>query len=256
MKVSFGTESDSSIMERFQPESDKDWLAILIFPLLGLFVAAIYWPGFLDFANPLFANRISFLAWSIAFILLAIIIMINSRFLLLRMAAAMTGLLILLSPAGLPLVYGEYHPYAEPAAGHEMVWLTPPQSAFESAFKNAQRLTEHLGCNYTLLGWDQENNLYFSSDCDRIIQQYTPRTKRPFATELTPEELDSLTPVDDGYGNSYPLLPPGFSSATEHFFIPYQTSSSPDGRWSAVAIKNYYGPRDVVVISRIQSPQT
>lgn len=228
----------------------------MAFPLLPLFVTAIYLPGFLDFANPLFASQVGFLAWCAFFVVFAICLLASVRLLFLRLAAALLGLSILLSPIGLPLVYGEYQLYAEPISGYEMVWLTAPQSSFESAFKNAQRLTEHPGCTYSLLGWDDNNNLYFDSDCDQTLWLYTPPSARPFAAEISPEKLGSLTPVDNGYGNHYPSLPAGFVASSLQSFIPYQTAISPDGRWTAVAIKNYYGPRDVIVISRFKKPPT
>ena len=245
----------------FQPRALLGSLApYLVLAGLAGFVLLVYVPGFLDFLNPVFASPSHFILLWIGSVLLSLIMLIWKRAVLSArlLFAGMTALL-LVGPLFLPAVHGYYRPYAEPAPGYVMHWITQPKNSFESAFKNAQRATEHYGCTYTLLGWGDDNLLYFGSDCDQTTWQYGPE-RPPF--EHAPATVDRIPPdvgqnslVDKGYGNHYPALPIGFAADALTRFIPYETAVSPDGRWVAVAIKNYYGPRDIVVLSRNKGTQ-
>ncbi len=238
-----------------QPEARTgSWATYLALGGLVGFALLVYIPGFLDFLNPVFASQRRFFSLWIGFLLLGLFMLVRTRRVpRARVAFAVATVLILAVPLLLPAVYGAYRPYAEPAPGYVMHWITKPKNSFESAFKSAQRKTEHHGCTYSLLGWSGDNSLYFRSDCGETTWRYAPEAPpfehEPAPVDEVPPEVGQNVTVNRGAGNLYPALPAGFTPDALQRFIPYETAVSPDGRWIAVAIKNYYGPRDVVVLS-------
>ena len=206
-----------------------------------------------DFLNPVFASPLRLFSLSAAGLALIAFALIRGRpGRLVRGSLAAAAAAIVAAPLLLPLLYGEYRPYAEAMPGYDMHWLTQPDSWFTSAFKSAQRAHEKYGCTYSLHGWSSDNVLYFQSDCGPTVWRYDPHTMdEPQLADNVPAKVEQANVVDRGHNNNYPARPVGFSpDSTGQHFIVYETSLSPDRQWTAAAIKNYYGPRDVVVLTR------
>jgi hypothetical protein len=164
------------------------------------------------------------------------------------------ALLLVAAPFLLPLLYGRYTLAVEPQEGVRMFWLTQPDNVFTNAFKSAQRVHERSGCDYRLLGWGEGEVLYYESLCDGRTWAFNPAADdAPRQVVAPPAALDYATmegAVPRGTVRLYPSPPDGFPPTAHNHVITYQKSVSPQGRWVAAAIMNYYGPRDVVVLER------
>ncbi|MFW5942126.1 MAG: hypothetical protein ACOCXI_10015 [Chloroflexota bacterium] len=167
------------------------------------------------------------------------------------------GILLTAAPLLLPPLYGDYTLPVGAREGYHMLWLTEPQRPFASAFKQAQRIHEKHGCTYYLLGWTEDEVLYYRSACDGRLWAFDPATDHaPYVVSGHPPAVAGSSVVGvnaDGVGGYYPAHPAGFPPHATNHAITYQRAISPQGRWVAAAIKNYYGPRDVVVLSRSPS---
>lgn len=216
------------------------------------------WLLFVDFLNPIFGNVYVFVGSYVLCLglIAATFIWGNPNVLnVLARIYLLIGILAALAfPLLLPSLYGHYQPYAKPAPEYEMQWITQPSNRFSSAFKNAQRAHDKHGCTYRLYGWSADNVLYYGSDCRFGFWQYDPaRDSEPRPVSRIPDVVKDRSSVDRGIHFDsgvifYPEYPQGFDPSTRFSFIVYEKVSSPDGRWVAAAIKNFYGPRDVVIL--------
>lgn len=95
-----------------------------------------------------------------------------------------------------------------------MLWLTEPQRPFASAFKQAQRIHEKHGCTYYLLGWTEDEVLYYRSACDGRLWAFDPATDHaPYVVSGHPPAVAGSSVVGvnaDGVGGYYPAHPAGF----------------------------------------------
>lgn len=175
---------------------------------------------------------------------------------LVRALLAVGTLLLIAAPLLLPLLYGRYTLAVEPREGVQMFWLTEPNGLFASAFKSAQRVHERAGCDYELLGWGEGEVLYYEAVCDGQVWAFDPAADdAPRRVVDSPVVLDYATmegAVPRGTVRVYPSSPEGFPPGARNHVITYQKSVSPQGTWEAAAIMNYYGPRDVVVLGRLE----
>lgn len=245
--------SSQEILDRF-PTKWVTPVAILGVTILWLLLYD-RWLLFLDFLNPIFGSLYVFVGSYVLCLGLVALAFIRSRPNLLARIYLSVGMLVTLAfPLLFPSLYGQYQPYAKPASGYEMQWITQPSNRFSSAFKNAQRAHEKHGCTYTLYGWGADNVLYYGSDCESRFRRYDPmRDGEPQPVNSIPDAVRDSLSVDRGNfsssgGGIYPSHPEGFDSSTRFYFIVYEKVSSPDGQWVAAAIKDYYGPRDVVIL--------
>ena len=210
---------------------------------------------FLDFLNPIFCNLYVFVgSYIVCLLLVAAAFTRGSPSTVARICLLIGMMLALAFPLLLPFLYGEYQLYARPAPGYEMQWVTQPSNRFTSALKSAQREHESHGCTYTLYGWSADDVLYYGSDCHFGFWQYDPvRDNEPRPVSRIPNVVKDRSSVDRGIHFDsgvifYPEHPQGFDPSTGFPSIVYEKVSSPDGRWVAAAIMNYYGPRDVVIL--------
>lgn len=202
--------------------------------------------------SPLFAGA----GWFFAVLALTLLLAVAALFLVrpgrtVRLYLLIATALLIAAPLLLPLLYGPYTHCVETAEGVEIFWPTQPAHSFASALKSAQRVHEKYGCTYHLLGWSEADVLYYRSACDGRSWRFDPAAgdiARP-ALNVPPEVRETLV---QGAGNArtYPPQPAGFLSHVRDHVLTYETALSPSGQWEAAAIKNYYGPRDVVVVSR------
>lgn len=217
--------------------------------LLSVLLAPVW---ILALFSPLFAGA----GWFFAVLALTLLLAVAALFLVkpgraVRLYLLVATALLIAAPLLLPLLYGPYTHYVETVEGVEMFWPTQPADPFATAFKNAQRVHEKYGCTYHLLGWSEDDVLYYVSACDGHIWLFDPAVghiARP-ALNVPPEVRETLV---QGAGNvrTYPPQPAGFLRHVRNHVLTYETALSPSGQWEAAAIKNYYGPRDVVVVSR------
>lgn len=211
---------------------------------------------FPDFLNPMFYSprfMVGGIAVGVMIGLAALRWGSGSR--VLRSALAVGIAAMLVFPLLLPVLYAPYAPYAQPADGYEMVWITQPDNAWMSAFKTAQRRHDAHGCTYSLHGWSSDAVLYYGSSCEAGVWRYDPAANsEPQWISALPDGV-ALSEVDSGVhhpsgGISYPTPPIGFSLATRFDFITYEVARLPEHGLTAVAIMNWYGPRDVVILSQ------
>lgn len=226
------------------PRTVGDGLALLLTPLS---IVLLF--------SPLFASTTWFFGLLAAALLLALLALVRVRpSWPIRLSLAAGILLLAAAPFALPIVYGAYTLAFEAEEGYTMFWLTQPERPFASAFKSAQRVHERGGCSYHLLGWSEADVLYYSAACDGRVWAFDPTVDHaPRAVTQAPAVLieaaiERALPV--GRARSYPAHPLGFPPEAKNHVITYEKALSPTGQWAAAAIKNYYGPRDVVVVSR------
>jgi hypothetical protein len=216
---------------------------------LSLFLAPL---AILMLFSPLFASTTWFFALLALALLLVTISLVKARPpRLVRLYLASGTIFLLAAPLLLPVVYGEYDLAVTAEEGYEMFWLTQPEGRFANAFKNAQRVHERYGCTYHLLGWSEDEVLYYEAACEGRVWAFAPATDRAPRTATTvPAGVDRARVRGRDSVNTYPPHPSGFPRDAFNHVLTYETALSPGGKWQAAAIKNYYGPRDVVVLSR------
>lgn len=205
-----------------------------------------------DFLNPVYSNPVQFFSLCFGCGLLVVITLLGGRLnWIIKNCFIVGGGFILVAPLMVLVMYAPYQPYAKPAAGHDMQWLTQPSNGFDSAFKSAQRVHEKYGTTYILYGWSSDNVLYYGSDHGSTLWQYDPAYQdNPLQIEAVPAEVIQNAIVEKMKRNIYPSHPSQLSPDTIDYIITYEKSVSPDGKWVSAAIKNYYGPRDVIVLTR------
>ncbi|MBN1579719.1 MAG: hypothetical protein JXA89_03380 [Anaerolineae bacterium] len=203
-----------------------------------------------DFMNPVFPSPAYFFTLGTLCLALIVAALVRGKPKLVARIGFGAGILaILIAPLMVLVMYDPYRPYAKPAEGYEMQWITQPPNRFLSAFKSAQRAHEKHGCRYTLHGWDQDNVLYYGSDCDRKLWRYDPADQdAPRPVSALPSGMQTDATVQRIKNNIYPDPLDGFDRSTIYHFITTETAASPDGKFAAAAIQNMYGPGDVVVL--------
>lgn len=202
--------------------------------------------------SPLFAG----IGWFSALFALALLLAAGAIWLAkpapaLRLTLLGAILLLAAAPFLLPRLYEPYIHYVETGEGVELHWPTQPTGPFASAFKSAQRVHEKFGCTYHLLGWSEDEALYYTSTCGNQLWQFEPAQggrARPIVA--APPELQASFVQDAGNTLTYVPQPAGFQPHVYNHVLTYDSAISPSGKWQAAAIKNYYGPRDVVILSR------
>ena len=222
-------------------ESDPpNWLGMLLYPPVLLTSAAfVHWPIYLA-ATILGMGTISAaLKWGRSGR--------GVRLLLLL------GLLAILLYA----FVSPYQPAVVAAEGYEMKWLTQP-GLFGSVAKRAARFTEMRPCSYELLGWSEDDVLYYEATCraeDPALWAYTPglEAKRVDAIPLTlnrdvvftKEALDWVYAGAVRPENAEPMVR---ELAVRH----HEALLSGDGRSLALIARHVYGPEDVLVLQMVK----
>lgn len=207
-----------------------------------------------DFLNPLFASSVIFIG---SYILGLGLILFAAKYVVQctkhQRLLFLFGCLALLFPLIMPLTYGgNYKVPARAAAGYEMLWATKPRNMFSHAYKQAQILHEGQ-CDYTLVGWVNDEILNYHSACWPGTYQFDVRTgKRGWSlTKANSVDWDTES-VRRWDGWQYLRQPTSLKSTLAYPFITLEWAKSPDGLWNAIVVRRIYGPSDVVIVRRIQ----
>ena len=202
-----------------------------------------------DFLSPVFIDRFWFLVFCICGLAVCVLFWVLGRGgWRIRVVSAAILAAIMAAPFAVLFMYAPYSlRTVRVSSGYELIWLTQPQSRFDSAFKTAQREHDVHGCEYLLHGWGPDNRLYYGSDCGNTLWMYDPQTgEKPRRIQSLPLNSEFLTPVT-ATGNTRPSGKNGIWATWVA-----ETSLSPDGRSRAAVIQDsFYGPFDLIVMHRL-----
>ena len=236
-------------------ETMPEWLERIL-SLLGPLLAVLFLIPSLVF----FAGQTSFLvSWGVGLVLCTLLWVFVQRGRVARAVSIVPLALIAVAPLAVPAMYGRYDALEvyEAPPGYEVDWLTQPQSFLEGAIRRAQYELDdfHGRCQYRLLGWSGEDELYFFTEnapwasCnggdywtyDAAGDGGLRRIEGP------PGDFESSTEVTPG-----PEHPSGDTSITGWRGRLVEESVSPDGTMKAAVIQDWSPLHfEVVVLRRV-----
>ncbi len=210
---------------------------------------ALYLP-FAFVAYAIFGNVYAYIVTTIAGIIVAIPGLIWVQF---NRLVSVWLLLIICAIVAFPLVY-HYHPALVAAPGYRMNLVTMP-GFFGGIVKESQNLTDQIACEYELLGWSTDNQLYYQATCDGEAQvwQYSPNqpsshtqvSSNPTSLSISTISEDTvLEMVRAGH-----VKPEKYEPATRRIHLKSKGIVSHDGDWIAIIAQHVYGTQDVIVLA-------
>jgi hypothetical protein len=127
---------------------------------------------------------------------------------------------------------------------------------FGNLTKNLQDLKGEVPCTYTILGWDQDDNLYYRSVCEGLSETYvySPTAQTHTISQQIPEEL-----TKDAYPDEQLLERVRATGVRPQKHEPYTrpillmdgtATVSPTGAYIAFITKRLYSVQDIVLISQ------
>lgn len=222
--------------------------------LLGPLLAVFYLIPTLVF----FAGQTSFLVfWGVGLVLCTLLWVFAQRGRVARAVSSVPLALIALAPLAVPAMYGRYDALEvyEAPPGYELDWLTQPQSFLDGAIRRAQYELDdfHGRCQYRLLGWSGENELYYFTEnapwasCNGgdYWMYDAAGGGRSQSIEGPPDDFESSTGVSPG-----PEHPSGDTSITGWRGRLVEESVSPDGTMRAAVIQDWSPLHFEVVVLR------
>ncbi len=228
-------------------------LTVIATLLVATVAMLSYEQGAIGFLNPLFWSLPNFVGLYLLSILLVLFVVRRqqTRGVVKGVLATLLGIAVafpLLSPA----LYAPFEPYAAPRGGYEMLWVTQPLGRVDAALKSAQRRHESAWCHYTLNGWSAENQLYYQSSCVPGYWRFDLASQTRSWSMILPQSVALENTVEQmtvsvGQGIEQAQLP-GFASGTAYPVVAYAMTASAETNVQAVAIREYYGPHDIVII--------
>lgn len=145
-----------------------------------------------------------------------------------------------------------YRPALSAAPGYEMKFVTAP-NLWDNPVRVWQRFTEQRPCEYQILGWSPDNQLYYQATCGAQAQlwAYAPnRFHNPAAS--VPSQLHQAT-LSKGQVldlvRADGVSPAEYEPVTRPLCLKSDGYVSPDGRWVAMVTQHVYGPQDIVVLT-------
>jgi hypothetical protein len=145
-----------------------------------------------------------------------------------------------------------YRPALSAAPGYEMRFVTEP-NLWGNPVRAWQRITEQRPCEYQMLGWSPDNQLYYQAACGTQTRAwaYAPnRLHNPAASvpsQLNQEAVSKGQVLDlvraDG------VRPIEYESVTRPLLLKSEGYVSPDGCWIAIVTQHIYGLQDIVVLT-------
>lgn len=162
--------------------------------------------------------------------------------------------LLLLFFALSPLLF-PYNPPLEAIDAYETHHVTNT-TYFGNLTKNFQDLIEQEPCTYEILGWDQDNTLFYRSVCRTVSETYaySPAAGTNSLSQKTPEELPK-----DAYSDEQLLEMVRATGVRPKIHEPYTrplyliedtVTISPSGNYIAFISKRLYSVQDIVLISQ------
>jgi hypothetical protein len=166
--------------------------------------------------------------------------------------ARISALTVVVAVLAFPVLH-RYTPPLNAAPDYEMRVVTQP-SFVDSVVKMSHAVSERRPCEYTLLGWSEDNRLHYQAECgDVAYWRYDPVSGRQERITAVPaglnqtlvSEKDVLAMVRaDG------VRPKEYEPTTRPIYVRSQGYVSPDGQWTGVITRHLYGPEDVVVLNK------
>ena len=162
-------------------------------------------------------------------------------------------LLVILTIVIFPFVL-RYRPALTSAPGYEMQVVTDP-GFFGGIVKASQNLVEHTPCDYQLIGWSADNQLYYEAMCRTRAQvwRYSPtQPSRHTQISSRPKELGGYEMPKErllGMVRADGVRPREYESVTRPILLGSSGLVSPDGHWVALVTQHVYGTQDVIVLT-------
>ncbi len=159
----------------------------------------------------------------------------------------------LMAMIAFPFVY-RYQPAVLAAPGHDLILVTAPDSFCGQVRRQSESWWEIRRCEYELIGWDEDETLFYREQCDELPEQlwaYNPnRRTSPEPVEALPETLypqvSDPNAIDYVWADAYP---PSAEESVRAISFPRPWVISPTGRWVAAVARHVYGPEDVIIVS-------
>ena len=147
-----------------------------------------------------------------------------------------------------------YQPALVGAAGYKTYLVTDP-GYWGSPVKAAQSFLEMQPCTYELHGWDENNRLFYTADCEgsETIWRYDPARDRQQSittisadlhTQQANRELVLSVVRADG------VRPARHEPYTRPLLLAEAGPVSADGRYTAVITQHVYAVYDVIVLEQ------
>jgi len=167
-------------------------------------------------------------------------------------------LVILCAVIAFPLLF-RYRPALAAAPGYTMDLVTDP-GLFDGMVKASQNVLEQTPCTYSLLGWSEDNRLYYQARCEGQIRtwRHSPaQADRPTPVSGSPTDLQATT-VDEetmlAMVRAAGVRPTEYESVTRPLLLASEGLASPNGRWMAAVTQHIYGTQDIILLRGTESP--
>ncbi len=215
----------------------------------GWLVMGLYWP-FMFFAATLFSNAALYLlttAVSVAVVVMAWLVGKPNR----RLGGWL--LILLIGVLAFPLAF-RYRPALGPAPGYRMRVATAP--GFPGGIvKGAHNVIEETPCEYELLGWSADPQLYYRAVCgtETTVWRYAPaQSGRAVAVTGPPSTVNDATLASSAVLKMVRvpyIRPQSAEPHTRPLLLEGPGRVSPDGEWIAAVTQHVYGTQDVIVLT-------
>ena len=161
-------------------------------------------------------------------------------------------MLIVCAVVAFPFIY-RYQPALTAAPENEMQLVTEP-GLLGGIVKASQNLTEQTPCNYELLGWSQNSQLYYRAVCNNESQiwQYSPMHSRQIQVSNAPSNLSAVAVSEDtviSMVRADGIKPQTAEAGIRPLLLKSKGVMSPDKEWTAIVTQHIYGPQDIIVLS-------
>ncbi len=147
-----------------------------------------------------------------------------------------------------------YQPALLAAPGYTLNNITDP-GWLNGRIKTVQIAIEQVPCTYALLGWQEDEHLYYQAVCggDGQMWRYAVSTDRSEKVDTLPDDLHVVSvPVstieDSLLANVYP---PELATVSRRTFITGEPLASGNGRYTALVARHVYGPQDVLLLALV-----
>lgn len=153
-----------------------------------------------------------------------------------------------------------YRPHLVAKSNQEILVATKPESFLEASVRFFKVQFDISGkCKYLILGWDDDNRLYYDSECNRKLSRfvYDPQLNNTETAKNTPELLfKESVPSDlllDSVGFLHPITPASAAvNALPLYLLEDSGVYSPDGKYVAFIQQAIYSEYDVTIIETNQ----
>ena len=163
-------------------------------------------------------------------------------------------LIVLFAPLSYPLLL-PYNPPLEAIDPYETHHVTDT-TYFGNLTKNFQSLKEEVPCTYTILGWDQDDNLYYRSVCEGLSEThvYSPTAQTNSISQQIPEKLSKDAYPDEQLlemVRATGVRPQKHEPYTRPIILMDGTATvSPTSTYIAFITKRHFSTQDIVLISQ------